>query len=147
MTLGAITMLEENNSLCRLLIGEFSQPNVEFRKTPLLSTAFDLLDAYLRGEKQTFSELSLSPKGTPFQQKVWGVLRSIPYGATRSYAEVAAQIGCSKGCRAVGMANHANPLPIIIPCHRVIEKNGGLGGYAFGLDYKRKLLSIEGVLS
>ena len=87
--------------------------------------------------------MPLAPKGTPFQQKVWAALQEIPYGETRSYKEIAAMVGNEKACRAVGMANNRNPLPIFIPCHRVVGTNGKLVGYAGGLDVKTFLLELE----
>ena len=87
--------------------------------------------------------MPLAPKGTSFQQKVWAALREIPYGETRSYKEIAAMVGNEKACRAVGMANNRNPLPIFIPCHRVVGANGKLVGYAGGLDVKTFLLNLE----
>lgn len=83
--------------------------------------------------------------GTPFQQKVWEIVKSIPYGETCTYGDIAKQLGDSKSSRAVGLANGANPIPIIIPCHRVIGKNGSLTGYGGGLAMKQHLLSLEGV--
>lgn len=83
--------------------------------------------------------------GTPFQRKVWGALRQIPYGQTRSYAWVAQRIGKPKAARAVGAACGANPIPVIIPCHRVVASDGSLGGYTAGLAWKKKLLRLEGV--
>ena len=82
--------------------------------------------------------------GTPFQQLVWEALKTIPYGETRSYKDIAVQIGKSKACRAVGMANNRNPIAIIIPCHRVIGSKGELVGYGGGLDIKKQLLRLEG---
>ena len=100
------------------------------------------LDAYFDGRLQTF-QLPLSPHGTVFQQKCWAALLKIPYGQTRTYGEQAQLIDQPTAVRAVGMANHCNPLPILIPCHRVIGKNGKLTGYAGGLDVKRLLLELE----
>ena len=82
-------------------------------------------------------------QGTPFQQKVWAALREIPYGETRSYGQIAAQVGNPKASRAVGMANNRNPIAIIVPCHRVIGANGSLTGYAGGLNVKQELLALE----
>ena len=90
--------------------------------------------------------MPLSLKGTPFQMKVWEELRKIPYGETLSYGQIAENVGNPKAARAVGMANNKNPIMIIVPCHRVIGKNGKLVGYAGGVDIKEKLLKIEGVL-
>ena len=96
-------------------------------------------------QKRLNFELPLAPKGTPFQQKVWQTLKKIPYGQTRSYQEIAVMINSPKSCRAVGGANHHNPVMIIIPCHRVIGKNGSLTGFGGGLSMKEALLQIEGI--
>jgi methylated-DNA-[protein]-cysteine S-methyltransferase len=101
----------------------------------------EILD-YLNGRRTSFS-LRAETQGSPFQKKVWEALKTIPYGATRSYQEIAIQIGKPKAARAVGLACRRNPLPIIIPCHRVIGKNGDLTGYAGGLRIKEKLLTLE----
>ena len=82
--------------------------------------------------------------GTPFQLAVWAALRAIPFGQTRTYGEIAAGVGRPKAARAVGMANHRNPIAILIPCHRVVGRSGSLVGYAGGLDIKRALLELEG---
>ncbi|TKB05739.1 methylated-DNA--[protein]-cysteine S-methyltransferase [Desulforhopalus sp. IMCC35007] len=100
------------------------------------------LNEYFRQERQDF-DLPIDPKGTTFQQQVWHQLTQIPYGATASYQDVATHIGKPKACRAVGMANRCNPIPIIIPCHRVIGKNGTLTGFGGGLDVKQLLLDLE----
>jgi methylated-DNA-[protein]-cysteine S-methyltransferase len=102
------------------------------------------IEEYLMGKRQIFT-VPLDLKGTPFQVRVWEELCRIPYGQTRSYSFVAQQIGCPKGCRAVGSANNKNPLPLIIPCHRVLGQNGSLTGYRGGLDLKLKILQLEGV--
>lgn len=88
-------------------------------------------------------DLPLDARGTEFQKKVWNELLRIPYGETKSYKDIAVAIGNEKACRAIGMANNKNPIPIIIPCHRVIGSNGKLVGYAGGLNVKEKLLNIE----
>lgn len=116
----------------------------ELDETPLLREAKAQLDAYFAGHLKEFS-LPLSPKGTDFQQKIWGLLQTIPYGVTRTYGEIAALSGDPKACRAVGMANNRNPLPVFVPCHRVVGTNGSLTGYAGGLDVKLKLLQLEGI--
>ena len=87
--------------------------------------------------------MPLTPEGTDFQKKVWEALKAIPYGETRSYAQIAAAAGNPKACRAVGGANNKNPLPVIIPCHRVIGADGSLTGYGGGLEIKRFLLNLE----
>ena len=100
------------------------------------------LKKYLKGELQRF-DCKLDFKGTPFQKKVWSALAKIPYGQTRSYKEIARAIGHPKAFRAVGNANGQNSIPLIIPCHRVIENNGGLGGFGHGVKVKKQLLDFE----
>jgi len=100
------------------------------------------LSAYFAGQLTAF-DLALRPAGTPFQQEVWHALRAIPYGETRSYGQLAAALGRPAAVRAVGRANGSNPLPIVIPCHRVIGGNGALTGYGGGLAAKRWLLELE----
>jgi methylated-DNA-[protein]-cysteine S-methyltransferase len=100
------------------------------------------IKAYCRGELIDFS-IPLKPTGTDFQIKVWNALQNIPNGETRTYGQIAEEIGNKKGSRAVGMANSKNPIPILIPCHRVIGTNGTLTGFAHGLNIKQKLLTLE----
>ncbi len=100
------------------------------------------LQAYFHGELREF-HLPLVLEGTEFQRRVWNALRTIPYGETISYAQLAARIGNPKAVRAVGLANGSNPIPIIIPCHRVIGSDGGLTGFGGGLSTKKKLLELE----
>lgn len=107
-----------------------------------LAEAADQLRAYFYGEQQTF-DLPLAPEGTSFQQRVWKALQTIPCGETLSYGEIAHRIGRPTASRAVGAANGKNPLPIVIPCHRVIGANGNLTGYAGGLAIKKILLEHE----
>ena len=147
--LGDMQMIEENNSLTHLnlsvnqiLPADFPKGSITQKDTPLISSAKRQLDEYFQGNRKSF-DLPLAPSGTQFQQKVWNALCTIPYGETRSYKEIAAQIQNPKGCRAVGMANNRNPIMIIIPCHRVIGSNGSLVGYAGGLDIKQWLLAHE----
>lgn len=102
------------------------------------------LDEFFAGRRKEF-DLRLAPAGTPFQLSVWNALASIPYGRTVSYAEIAQQIGRPKAVRAVGAANGANPIPIILPCHRVIGSNGSLTGYGGGIEKKEWLLRFENV--
>ncbi|MEI6669648.1 MAG: methylated-DNA--[protein]-cysteine S-methyltransferase [Acidobacteriota bacterium] len=102
------------------------------------------LKEYFRGKRVAF-DLKLNPKGTPFQLEVWRALTTIPYGATRSYAQIAKRVGRPLAVRAVGLANGRNPLPIIVPCHRVIGSGGQLVGYGGGLPVKQALLQLEGV--
>ena len=100
------------------------------------------LDEYFRGERQHF-DITLDLKGTVFQKQVWQELSNIPYGTTTNYGEIAKNINNPNSCRAVGMANSKNPIPIIIPCHRVIGKNGTLTGFGGGLEIKQQLLELE----
>jgi methylated-DNA-[protein]-cysteine S-methyltransferase len=109
---------------------------------PLISEAARQLALYFDGRLRNF-DLPLDMRGTAFQKRVWDALRQIPYGETRSYAELAAMVESPQGFRAVGAANGRNPIPIIVPCHRVIESNGGLGGFSCGIAYKRRLLDLE----
>lgn len=111
---------------------------------PVLREAVRQLDAYFAGELQAF-DLPLAPRGTEFQQRVWKALQGIPFGSTCSYGDVAREVGRAGGARAVGQANRNNPLGVVVPCHRVIAADGSLGGYAGGLDRKRRLLELEGV--
>ena len=111
---------------------------------PFIEAAKRELTAYFNGAPTDFGALPLDPRGTPFQLRVWQELRRIPRGRTISYKELARRVGNPKASRAVGQANGTNPLPLIIPCHRVINANGGLGGYSSGLDRKRWLLRHEG---
>jgi methylated-DNA-[protein]-cysteine S-methyltransferase len=112
----------------------------------LLAEAARQLREYFTGRLRTF-DLPLDPHGTPFQLRVWNEVAAIPYGRTRSYSGIAAALGTPAAVRAVGAANGANPLPIVIPCHRVIGASGKLIGYGGGLPLKRKLLELEGSLS
>jgi len=110
-------------------------------RAPLKETIHQL-QAYFAGELENF-DLQLAPEGTPFQLAVWHRLCDIPYGETISYGELATRIGNPKASRAVGLANGSNPIPIVIPCHRVIGSNGKLTGYGGGLPFKEKLLALE----
>lgn len=103
------------------------------------------LNEFLAGKRKTFN-VAMKLYGTPFQIKVWEALKEIPFGETRSYKEMASIIGEPKAIRAIGGALHANPLPIILPCHRVLGSNGKLVGFAMGLDLKRRLLILEGAI-
>ncbi|MFQ9211584.1 MAG: methylated-DNA--[protein]-cysteine S-methyltransferase [Alistipes finegoldii] len=109
---------------------------------PLLLQAAAELAEYFAGTRREFT-LPLAPAGTPFQQAVWEALRTIPYGETRTYGQIAAQIGRATACRAVGMANNRNPIAIVVPCHRVVGSTGALVGYAGGLGVKTHLLNLE----
>ncbi len=113
--------------------------------SPLLRRAREQLDEYFAGHRRDF-DLPLSPQGTAFQREVWTTLASIPYGGTISYAQLAARVGRPTAMRAVGAANGRNPLPIVLPCHRVIGADGSLTGFGGGLPTKQYLLKLEGAL-
>lgn len=112
------------------------------RKDEFFKKEIKQLLEYFNGSRQTF-DLQLNPQGTSYQKKVWAALEEIPYGQFVTYKDVAIATGNEKASRAVGMANGKNPIPIIIPCHRVIGSNGKLTGFAFGLEVKSLLLSLE----
>jgi methylated-DNA-[protein]-cysteine S-methyltransferase len=117
------------------------QPDRKQDKTPF-DEVIRQLQAYFRGELKKF-DLPLAVEGTEFQIRVWNALRAIPYGETISYTQLAVRIGNPKAVRAVGLANGSNPIPIIVPCHRVIGSDGSLTGYGGGLSTKKKLLELE----
>lgn len=143
--LGGIVIHEDGVGIARIdWVVQQKKPKGDCEETPLIRKAYSQLTEYFNGRRQTF-DLILRPRGTAFQQRVWQVLRKIPYGELRNYQEVAEALGDPNAARAVGMANNRNPLPIIIPCHRVIGSNGKLMGYAVGQTLKRALLEIEGV--
>lgn len=110
-----------------------------------LDQAVAALNEYFAGKRREFSDLTLSPQGTDFQLSVWSALLKIPFGHTQSYGDIARTINNPKGVRAVGLANGKNPIPIIVPCHRVIGTNGTLTGFGGGLPTKKWLLQHEGV--
>lgn len=112
------------------------------RRNAAFLTVKKQLDAYFEGQLRQFT-LPLSPQGTEFQLRVWQALQQIPYGNTCSYLDIARSLGDTKATRAVGAANGQNPIPIIIPCHRVIGQDGSLTGFGGGLDRKRYLLALE----
>lgn len=121
------------------------EPDAEIADDPeALADEVRQLQEYARGERRQF-DLALDLRGTKFQLEVWRALREIPYGATRTYGQLAERVGNAEASRAVGAANGANPVAIVVPCHRVVA-TGGLGGYGGGLELKRKLLELEGVL-
>ena len=143
---GKIGLADNGRAITDLFFGEDS-PLTEYiiNETELLKSAYKQLMEYFSGSRKIF-DLPLAFEGTSFQQKVWKALLTIPYGQVRSYKDIAKQTGNEKACRAVGMANNRNPIGIIIPCHRVIGSDGKLVGYGGGLDIKRYLLQLEGVL-
>ena len=114
----------------------------EFGWDPALDIVQRQLEEYFAGTRRDF-QVPMDAGGTAFQRKCWQALLEIPYGESRSYSDIAQQVGSPKGVRAVGMANHVNPIPVIIPCHRVVGKDGDLTGYAGGLEMKKWLLDHE----
>lgn len=117
-------------------------PTPDGAADPVIAEAADQLRAYFAGTRTTF-DLPLRAAGTPFEQGVWSALQAIPYGETTSYGELASQLGEPGAARAVGRANGRNPIPIIVPCHRVIGADGSLTGFGGGLECKRALLDLE----
>ena len=136
---GDMTLAEENGALTSLSFQALSGPD---SPTPLLKRGIRELDEYFAGKRTSF-DLPLHLSGTPFQLAVWRALAEIPYGALETYGGLAARIGKPKAARAVGMGCHNNPLPIIIPCHRVVGHNGSLTGFGGGLGLKQALISLE----
>jgi methylated-DNA-[protein]-cysteine S-methyltransferase len=136
---GMAAILWENDRAERLQL----TLDVETPAHPVLLEAERQLSEYFGGRREAF-DLPLDVAGTPFQRRVWKALRTIPFGETRSYGQIAAQIGSPRAVRAVGAANGRNPLPIVAPCHRVIGSNGTLTGFAGGLETKAQLLALEG---
>jgi len=145
--LGDILLARNENGLSHISFQEGTSAIEETAVWQEDNTAFaDViaqLNAYFTGELREF-DLPLAPEGTPFQQTVWQALQTIPYGTTSTYGDLAAGIGKPTASRAVGAANGRNPLPIVIPCHRVIGANGKLTGFRGGLRFKEELLSLEG---
>jgi methylated-DNA-[protein]-cysteine S-methyltransferase len=138
---GLAAVLWENDDPARVRLG----PRAQASGHPVLDEAARQLNAYFAGVRQAF-DLPLDVRGTDFQRQVWAALRAIPYGETRSYADLACAIGRPTATRAVGAAIGRNPLSIIVPCHRVIGSNGALTGFAGGLAAKRHLLALEGAV-
>jgi len=135
---GLAAVLWEDDDPARVRLS----PAVADAAHPTLLQAQQQLGEYFAGKRRTFT-LKLDPAGTEFQNRVWNALRTIPFGETRSYGDIADQIGSRKAVRAVGAANGRNPLSIIVPCHRVIGANGKLTGFAGGLEVKARLLALE----
>ena len=146
--IGLIRMVESGGFLTRADFVDQSPESEQFapgsisNSSTLLKDVCRQLDEYFEGRRQKF-DMPLKPHGTNFQRSAWESLLRIPYGETRSYLQQAESISNPKAIRAIGQANSRNPIPIIIPCHRVIGKNGSLSGYAGGLDRKTRLLAHE----
>ena len=139
---GPLGLEEEGGALRRLYLpGQPAEPAGE--ETPALARGRAELLEYFQGKRRAF-DLPLDPRGTPFQRRVWDALAAVPFGETVTYGALARRVGSPKAVRAVGQANHRNPLPILLPCHRVVGADGSLTGYAGGLELKRFLLDLEG---
>lgn len=136
---GLAAILWENDKPSRVRLGQLTEDN----NHPILLQAERELAEYLAGKRKVFS-VKLDPMGTAFQSKVWEALEKIPFGETRSYGEIARQIGKAKAVRAVGAAIGRNPISVMVPCHRVIGAHGELTGFAGGLKIKERLLALEG---
>lgn len=140
--IGYLTISADEQGITDVSFGKRNPVHAVCEETPVIKQAVNELQEYFEGRRREFT-VPLHPQGTDFQLRVWQVLRTIPYGKTWSYKQVATAAGNPNASRAVGMANNRNPIAIIIPCHRVIGANGRLVGYAGGLDVKEKLLEIE----
>jgi methylated-DNA-[protein]-cysteine S-methyltransferase len=143
--IGPLTVAGSGGTLTHLrMIDQTHEPNRAdwVRDDSILPDVVNQLDAYFAGTLTEF-DLALDLGGSAFQQRVWKALRTIPYGETRSYGQIAIQIGAAGASRAVGLANGRNPISIVVPCHRVIGAAGSLTGYGGGLDRKRTLLQLE----
>ena len=145
---GELTLVAEERGLAAILWPADDGARVRLDRgvddpgRPVLVAAMRQLEEYFAGSRRTF-DLPLAPRGNDFQRRVWALLRDIPYGATRSYGQLATSLGSVGLARAVGAANGLNPLSIVVPCHRVVGSGGELVGYAGGLDRKRFLLGLE----
>ncbi len=137
-----MTLLGTEDALTRVLFGDAFWDAGD--SVPVLEQAARELEEYFAGERRDFT-VPLAAKGTAFQRLVWAELRKIPYGTTATYGDIAARIGKSGAAMAVGQANSRNPIPILVPCHRVIGANGKLVGYTGGMHIKKTLLAVEGV--
>lgn len=144
--IGKLGIREDGKNITHIYLRDkdIDEDKVVIEESDLIKRAYIQIDEYIKGKRKIF-DLPLNPNGTEFQKKVWKALTEIPYGETTSYKDIAVTLGNEKACRAVGMANNKNPIPIIIPCHRVIGANKKLVGYAGGLDLKKMLLNLEGI--
>lgn len=144
--IGFLTICEQDNQLTRLYLdnqdrGILQSRNFEYH-SDFLHEVYHQLNEYFAGKRKIF-DLPVDSKGTAFQKAVWRELQKIPYGETRSYEDIAVAIGNKKAVRAIGQANGRNPIMILVPCHRVIRKNGDISGFACGVEAKRYLLNLE----
>lgn len=146
--LGELTLVAHDGALAGLYFAEHARrpdpSTIGSRDDTGFQAAVEQLDEYFNGHRTDF-DLPLAPRGEAFQRRVWELLRRIPYGETRSYGQLAAELGDAALARAVGAANARNPISIVVPCHRVVAADGALTGYAGGLVRKQYLLDLEGV--
>lgn len=143
MPMGKIGISEENKKVTDIFFADVEGiSHNQGEETPILKEAAKQLQEYFSGQRKQF-DLPLEIVGTDFQKRVWQALQKIPYGETCSYKDVAIAVDSPKGFRAVGMANHENRIPIVIPCHRVIGANGKMVGFSSGIGYKERLLNLE----
>lgn len=140
--IGEVGIVENNELITNLYFKPDKNNAYTIKETPMLKKAYIQLQEYFNKKRKTFS-LPLDPTGTEFMKKVWQALNEVPYGQTRSYKQIAQKIGHDFAYRAVGLANNRNPIPIFIPCHRVIGSNNNLVGYGGGLEIKKYLLELE----
>ena len=141
--IGFIKITEDGGFITEIKLVNDVGKNIEVNEN--LIQAQNEIEEYLKKERKVF-DLPIKLKGTDFQKKVWNELLKIPYGEKRSYFDIAKNINKEKALRAVGTAIGKNPLLIVVPCHRVINKNGNLGGFACGVEVKKKLLEIENII-
>lgn len=144
--IGFLTICEKNNQLTQLYLDNSYEGSLKNRSfehhSDFLHEVYHQLKEYFAGKRKAF-ELPVNGEGTAFQKAVWRELQKIPYGETRSYEDIAIAIGNKKAVRAIGQANGRNPIMIVVPCHRVIRKNGDISGFACGVEAKRYLLDLE----
>jgi len=140
--IGKLTIIEENEKIIKIDFGLTNYDDCEKKETKLINKTINQINEYLNGERKKFT-IPINLITTPFRKKALEAVYNIPYGETASYGDIAKKINNEKASRAVGGANNKNPIPIIIPCHRVIGSNGKLVGYAGGLNIKEFLLDLE----
>lgn len=141
-TFGPMRLDWDDDVLTRIQIVPQADAVERGERTSFTDMVFDQLECYFAGELTSF-DIPIRLAGTPFQEAVWRELLKIPYGETRTYGQIAAAVGRPQAVRAVGSANNRNPLPFIVPCHRVVGAGGSLVGYSYGVDLKRQLLTME----
>jgi len=141
---GRLRLVSNGESLLRIEFEKLQESDGEARTDPVIEQTMKQLQEYFKGSRTRFC-LPLAATGTAFQNSVWRALQQIPFGELRSYRDIAIAIGNKNAVRAVGAANGRNPIPIVVPCHRVIGTNGSLAGFAGGLAAKRSLLALEGL--